>query len=225
MKALAAQLYVALAQACRRSSMTWHAEVRRAFVQERLLLLPAKANANAANGNGSFRNGDGSDGRHGRNGRNGTNGSDGNVGTAGGSVRNPSLRSENRQQKPRRLLAREAWWDVDQDLAQMKVADLSFRPVYEDVLGISDAEFLFLRVIGLRKRCSRADVAQRLKDSMACPGPLSNWAEGIDITDLEELEDIQTSSYFRPPDWRSPEQQEPADEVSQHQFVCVHVHV
>eukprot|EP00438_Fugacium_kawagutii_P009240 Skav231851 [mRNA] locus=scaffold2307:14810:16767:+ [translate_table: standard] len=213
MKDLVGQLYVALAQACRKSSMTWHAEVRRAFVQERLLLLP-KGNAavNGAVGTGNGRNvGVGTGGVGVGDGRNVGAGNAGNA--TGRSARDP-LRSENRgnrQQRPRRLLAKEAWWDVEEDLAQMKVANLSFRPFYEDVLGISDAEFLFLRVIGLRKRCSRADIAQRLKDSMACPGPLSNWAEGIDITDLEELEDIQTSSYFRPPDWRSPQEpDEPA---------------
>ena len=127
-----------------------------------------------------------------------------------------------------------------------------------------DAEFLFLRVIGIRKSCSRIDIAHRLKTSMNSPGPLSNWTEGIDITDLEdwplaielsrripysfssmknkwthrldqtvwiysetwmnteyghiglsnkchtiqELENIQTSSYFRPPDWRAPDEEE-----------------
>ncbi|CAK9062807.1 Beta-N-acetylhexosaminidase, partial [Durusdinium trenchii] len=49
-----------------------------------------------------------------------------------------------------------------------------------------DAEFLFLRVIGIRKVCSRVDIAHRLKASMNSIGPLSNWAEGIDITDLED---------------------------------------
>ena len=166
-----------LAQACRKSSMTWHADVRRAFVQERLLLLPGQDSpsnsSNPSNPNSS----------------------------------NSRTSSSQRAKRPKRLFAKEAWWDVEDELAESKAANLSLRPLYEGVLGVPDAEFLFLRVLGLRKRCSRADIAHRLKASMNCPGPLSNWAEGIDITDLEELEDIQTSSYFRPPDWRVPERQ------------------
>lgn len=177
MKDLAAQIYGALAQACRKSSMTWHADVRRAFVQERLLLLPGQDSpsnsSNPSNPNSS----------------------------------NSRTSSSQRAKRPKRLFAKEAWWDVEDELAESKAANLSLRPLYEGVLGVPDAEFLFLRVLGLRKRCSRADIAHRLKASMNCPGPLSNWAEGIDITDLEELEDIQTSSYFRPPDWRVPERQ------------------
>eukprot|EP00435_Cladocopium_sp_Y103_P051685 s421_g16.t1 len=175
MKDLAAQIYSALAQACRKSSMTWHADVRRAFVQERLLLLPGQNSpSNPSNPSNS-------------------------------NSRTSRTSSSQRAKRPKRLFAKEAWWDVEDELAQSKAANLSLRPLYEGVLGVPDAEFLFLRVLGIRKRCSRADIAHRLKSSMNCPGPLSNWAEGIDITDLEELEDIQTSSYFRPPDWRAPD--------------------
>ena len=158
--------------------MTWHADVRRAFVQERLLLLPGQ-NSPSNPSNPNSRNSS-----------------------------NSTTSSSQRAKRPKRLFAKEAWWDVEDELAESKAANLSLRPLYEGVLGVPDAEFLFLRVLGLRKRCSRADIAHRLKASMSSPGPLSNWTEGIDITDLEELEDIQSSSYFRPPDWRAPERQE-----------------
>lgn len=141
------QTYTHLAQACRRGSMTWHADVRRAFLQERLLLLPLT--------------------------------------------------------KPKRLFSKEAWWDVEPELADSKASNFSFKKFYEKV---GDSEFLFLRVIGLRRSCSRIDISHRLKASMSSPGRLSNWTEGIDITDLEDLEDVQTSSYFRPPDWRPSEE-------------------
>ena len=49
-----------------------------------------------------------------------------------------------------------------------------------------DAEFFFLRVVGLRKVCSRADVAIRLKASMGSEKAFSNWSEGIDVNDLED---------------------------------------
>ena len=159
--------------------MTWHADVRRAFVQERLLLLPGQNSPSNPSNPGNPN-----------------------------SNSNSRTSSSQRAKRPKRLFSKEAWWDVEDELAESKAANLSLRPLYEGVLGVPDAEFLFLRVLGLRKRCSRADIAHRLKASMNCPGPLSNWAEGIDITDLEELEDIQTSSYFRPPDWRAPERQE-----------------
>ena len=151
------QTYSHLAQACRRGSMTWHADVRRAFLQERLLLLPLT--------------------------------------------------------KPKRLFSKEAWWDVEPDLAESKASNFSLKKFYEKV---GDSEFLFLRVIGLRRSCSRIDISHRLKASMSSPGRLSNWTEGIDITDLEDLEDVQTSSYFRPPGWRpSEEGQEDAEAAAE----------
>ena len=90
---------------------------------------------------------------------------------------------------------------MEDELKETKATNLNLCSLYGD---IHDAEFLFLRVIGVRKCASRSDVVQRLRESMSCAGPLSSWTEGIDISDLEELENIQTSSYFRPADWRAP---------------------
>ena len=102
---------------------------------------------------------------------------------------------------PKRLYTKESWWEVEDELKETKATNLNLRSLYG---GIHDAEFLFLRVIGIRRLASRGDVVQRLRESMSSTGPLSNWTEGIDISDLEELENIQTSSYFRPADWRAP---------------------
>lgn len=168
-------IYAGLAQACRRGSITSHTDVRRAFVEERLLLLPALDPPTSPDVRvGSNQRGQGPD------------------------------VNRTRRQRPKRLYAKEAWWEVVPDLMESKATELSLQPLYG---RIEDAEFLFLRVIGIRKVCSRVDIAHRLKASMNSIGPLSNWAEGIDITDLEELENVQTSSYFRPPDWRAPDEE------------------
>ncbi|CAJ1334766.1 unnamed protein product [Effrenium voratum] len=148
---LASRIYGGLAQACRMNSVTWHAEVRRGFTAERLLLIPGTSQVGP-------------------------------------------------RQRPKRLFTKEAWWDLEPELQTTKAHGLSLRPLYESV---PDAEFFFLRVVGLRKVCSRADVAIRLKASMGSEKAFSNWSEGIDVNDLEELEDIQTSSFFRPPGWRA----------------------
>ncbi|CAJ1377697.1 unnamed protein product [Effrenium voratum] len=148
---LASRIYGGLAQACRMNSVTWHAEVRRGFTAERLLLIPDTSQVGP-------------------------------------------------RQRPKRLFTKEAWWDLEPELQTTKAHGLSLRPLYESV---PDAEFFFLRVVGLRKVCSRADVAIRLKASMGSEKAFSNWSEGIDVNDLEELEDIQTSSFFRPPGWRA----------------------
>jgi len=105
------------------------------------------------------------------------------------------------------LYTKESWWEVEDELKETKATNLNLRSLYG---GIHDAEFLFLRVIGIRRLASRGDVVQRLRESMSSTGPLSNWTEGIDISDLEELENIQTSSYFRPADWRAPGEEDDA---------------
>ncbi|CAE8602618.1 unnamed protein product, partial [Polarella glacialis] len=158
---LALEIYSRLAQACSKGSVTLHLDVRRAFAQERLLIL--------------------------------------------GSCSSPS----GARLRPKRLFAREAWWEVESELQETKAGHLSLQTLYG---RIPESELLFLRVIGLRRCCGRADIAQRLHDSNkynnndnkgSSPGRLSHWTEGICIEDLEELEHIQTSSYFRPPDWQA----------------------
>eukprot|EP00931_Biecheleriopsis_adriatica_P032589 TRINITY_DN19008_c0_g1_i1.p1 TRINITY_DN19008_c0_g1~~TRINITY_DN19008_c0_g1_i1.p1 ORF type:complete len:1471 (-),score=337.13 TRINITY_DN19008_c0_g1_i1:128-4540(-) len=178
---LTLQLYSRLAAACRRGSVTWHTDVRRAFSQERLLLLPQLSTGRSPEQQRRQQ----------------------------GEVPESIARASGvLQGRPKRLFSSEAWWDVVAELAETKAADLGLQRHFGK---IADSDFLFLRVIGVRRGASRSDIAQRLKQSMSNPGPLSHWTEGISLADLEELEDVQTSSYFRPPGWRSPEEDEDAD--------------
>jgi len=186
------QLYTHLSLACKQGSVTWHADVRRAFAQERLLLLPprdvcsdAAPSSNMAGRTQVSQNVGGQDRLRNR--------------TA---VSSASLSP---QRRPKRLFASEAWWDVESELSTTKAATLSLQQIYGEVPA---AEFFFLRVIGVRRCASRADIAQRLRESMNSLGPLSHWTEGISITDIEELEHVQTSSYFRPAGWRAPGEEE-----------------
>ena len=195
---LASKVYASLAKACRKSSVTWHADVRRAFAQERLLVLPPLELPDMASAQPPLQRGENALNARGRgNGRERQQ-----ARTARGSSSSLPLPDASRRSRPKRLFTKESWWEVEDELKETKATNLNLRSLYGD---IQDAEFLFLRVIGVRRSASRSDVVQRLRESMSEQTHLvSNWTEGIDISDLEELENIQTSSYFRPADWRAP---------------------
>ena len=194
MASLAGTVYSSLAQACRKSSVTWHADVRRAFSQERLLVLPPQHMPDLARAERQSR-------RRAEPGRSHPS-RDGQARVRESSnVSSLPAPDASRRHRPKRLFTKEAWWEVEDELKETKATKLRLCALYG---SIQDAEFLFLRVIGVRRCASRSDVVQRLRESMSSAGPLSNWTEGIDISDLEELENIQTSSYFRPADWRVP---------------------
>ena len=195
MTTLASKVYSSLAKACRASSVTWHADVRRAFSQERLLLLPPLELPDLTAQNPLRR-----DVTHAQ-GRSNMSRQDQQRTRSSSATSSLPAPDASRRQRPKRLYTKESWWEVEDELKETKATNLNLRSLYG---GIHDAEFLFLRVIGIRRLASRGDVVQRLRESMSSTGPLSNWTEGIDISDLEELENIQTSSYFRPADWRAP---------------------
>eukprot|EP00439_Symbiodinium_sp_Y106_P083838 s470_g24.t1 len=201
MTTLASKVYSSLAKACRASSVTWHADVRRAFSQERLLLLPPLELPDLTAQNPLRR-----DVTHAQ-GRSNMSRQDQQRTRSSSATSSLPAPDASRRQRPKRLYTKESWWEVEDELKETKATNLNLRSLYG---GIHDAEFLFLRVIGIRRLASRGDVVQRLRESMSSTGPLSNWTEGIDISDLEELENIQTSSYFRPADWRAPGEEDDA---------------
>ncbi|CAE7699213.1 NOV [Symbiodinium microadriaticum] len=202
---LASKVYSSLAKACRTSSVTWHADVRRAFSQERLLLLPPLELPDLTT---PLRR----EGAHAQGRSNMSRQDQQRTRSSSGTSSLPAP-DASRRHRPKRLYTKESWWEVEDELKETKATNLNLSSLYG---GIHDAEFLFLRVIGIRRLASRGDVVQRLRESMSSTGPLSNWTEGIDISDLEELENIQTSSYFRPADWRAPgEEDDGADDSGQ----------
>ena len=80
-----------------------------------------------------------------------------------------------RRHRPKRLYTKESWWEVEDELKETKATNLNLRSLYG---GIHDAEFLFLRVIGIRRLASRGDVVQRLRESMSSAGALSKLDRG-----------------------------------------------
>jgi len=106
--------------------------------------------------------------------------------------------------RPRRLYASEAWWDVAQELDGAKTIDslraLSLRTHYSDKAGLED---FFVDVIGVRRLLTKEAVKELLKQPSGPPPTLSHW-DGLGHGDFEDLDIVQTSGDFRPPDWQPP---------------------
>ncbi|CAJ1373127.1 unnamed protein product [Effrenium voratum] len=113
----------------------------------------------------------------------------------------PKLRSH-----PKRLMPEEAWWDTHPELSELEsVQSLSLKNFYQDLRD-------FFLALGVHQEITRA----ALKALLERPTQVSSsrWT-GLDVSDVEDLGLLQTSSNFRPPDWRAPDEEEAPEQAPQ----------
>ncbi|CAK9087355.1 Protein NO VEIN (Protein EMBRYO DEFECTIVE 2597) [Durusdinium trenchii] len=106
---------------------------------------------------------------------------------------------------PKRLMAEECWWQVGAELAEVEsVQKLALCRFYS-----SDLQPFFL-AIGVHEAISRAALRKLLQRPAELT--MSKWS-GLDVSEIEDLGLLQTSSHFRPPDWHAPDASpEPSEE-------------